>query len=173
MLCPMTKTEFDAMAAREPYFLRSGDRWEYFKRVIELAQGYVPETLLEIGPHTRPLFAGSHTMGNGQTAGALTYVHDIRSIPWPCGTKNYDVVIACQVWEHLRYGHAAAFQEACRVGKVIILTFPYHWNCPYDPLHHDITNATIRAWTGGKAPLHAEIIGEHARFLGVWLADES
>ena len=88
--------------------------------------------------------------------------------PWPIDDKAYDVLIACQVWEHLRRNEAEAFCEARRVARTVILTFPWYWDCPKDPIHHNVTAERIFAWTAGVWPTAFEIVGEPARYLGIW-----
>ncbi len=167
---PMTHEEYRAHA--DTY---AAGRWAYWERVISWGVAMQPSTLLEIGPWKRPLFAGCDLLVGPQAIAPIAgypqgvrYKHDITNTPWPIDDKAYDVLIACQVWEHLRRNEAEAFCEARRVARTVILTFPWYWDCPKDPIHHNVTAERIFGWTAGVLPSAFEIVGEPARYLGIW-----
>ena len=80
---------------------------------------------------------------------APTYVWDARRTPWPVGDKRFAAVVALQVWEHLDGKQPAAFAELTRVARFAVLSFPYKWRCPTDPIHHAIDDDVIARWTAG------------------------
>lgn len=65
--------------------------------------------------------------------------------------KQYDLLIALQVWEHLDNKQTRAFRELKRVAKRAILSFPYEWTGgeqkPSHRAHRDIDKALISDWT--------------------------
>ncbi len=137
---PITSKDFRRTTKGQPYY---AGRWEYFQLAIQLAGR--PASVLELGPHTLPLFPAGDTM---DVSGALspTYRHDATQVPWPVD-RHYDLFIGLQVWEHLRESQAAAFAEVMRVASRAVLSFPNQWDCPADLSHHGIDEQRIAEWT--------------------------
>ena len=119
-------------------------RWEaYLKYVVQYVREIDPEKILEIGTNGITLCEGSDTM---DIQGNPTYLHDATK-PFPIKGKQYDLVIATQVWEHLGTGQVEAFKEVMRVSHAAILSFPYLWKTSSDELHAGITKEIIDNWT--------------------------
>lgn len=125
-------------------------RWTYYSVVLRLLRQAKFESALELGPYKLPLIVGSDTMDWHQKLNP-TYVHDAGKAPWPIADKQYDMFVGLQVWEHLEGRQSEAFRELARIANQAILSFPLNWNCPHDPMHHNITEDTIAEWTN-----HAE-----------------
>ena len=134
-------------------------RWEYYKEVVKLVEGINPSNVLEIGPGFAPIVKECDIMvipeddywGRPQKDVSSVLTHDATEKPWPIKDKEYDLVIGLQVWEHLGNKQCRSFREAMRVGKQLILSFPYQWDCPKDnpnyPEHHKIDDELIYDWT--------------------------
>lgn len=142
-LKPITEADYRRAVDEHPYY---AGRWGYYR----LALGFAgcPESVVELGPHRLPLFPAGDTM-DVNPALAPTYRHDARVLPWPVEDGRYDLFVALQVWEHLGASQAIAFREVMRVAKRAILSFPFTWDCPDDPVHHAIGREKIREWTCG------------------------
>jgi hypothetical protein len=143
---PITRAEYDDLAARDPYYRK---RWAYFSlagamvRVLEREHSIT--RALEVGPGPRGggFLVGADTL---DLRGAPTFKHDAGVEPWPVPDQAYDLVVALQVWEHLRGRQLEAFHEAMRVARFVLLSFPYRWRDTNDE-HRMITSETIAAWT--------------------------
>lgn len=135
-------------------------RWEYFKEVIEIIKNENIKSVLEIGPAQEPIVKNCDVMVKpeddmwGKPENKFfkeCLVHDATESPWSISDKQYDLVIALQVWEHLEDKQKQAFQEVMRVSKMAIMSFPYMWDCPKDsrnyPAHHLIDEKIIGDWT--------------------------
>lgn len=144
MLTPVSLNQFRQLEERHPYYR---GRWPYLQAAIGVAESVRPESVLEVGPGVGgvPLFEGAHTM---DVSGAPTFTHDATIAPWPFADKQYDLVMALQVWEHLRGRQRRAFREALRVGRHVLLSFPYKWRVA-DVEHQGIDMERIRHWTCG------------------------
>jgi len=144
----ITKEEFDKLAEEYRYWR---ERWSYIGVVANILEQESFDTVLEMGNKGVPIVKGSDSMDIEAYEG-LTYLHDAKITPWPLKDKEYDVFIALQVWEHLRDKQEDAFKEVIRCSKIAILSFPYKWNCPNDPMHHNIDENRIKKWTLGIKP---------------------
>jgi hypothetical protein len=147
----MTREQYLDLCQQHPYYK---GRWGYYAAATEILEREAPAAadVLEIGPAMVPLVSGSQLMRLDKPsphvkAAAPTYVWDVRQTPWPIGDKRYAAAAALQVWEHLDGRQPAAFAELRRVARFAVLSFPYKWNCPNDPLHHAIGDDQIAAWT--------------------------
>ncbi len=128
-------------------------RWAYMKVVADIVSREKPQRILEIGATDRPIALGCDTMDrtdNGKPF-QLTYAHDATKIPWPMRDKQYDMLIAMQVFEHLGNNQQQCFEEAQRVSKSVVLSLPDRWNCPGD-CHHSITPEIVLQWASGLEP---------------------
>jgi hypothetical protein len=137
-----TLDEYKAALVTSPYL---EGRWSYYSKVINMVKEIKPKTILEIGSNGFPLFHDSIKLEVDKMADAHVY-WDITQTPWPFIDKEFDVVIALQVWEHLGNKQREAFIEARRVGKNVILSFPYKWKSG-DADHLNITKDIIKYWT--------------------------
>ncbi len=159
----MTKEDFQKLLGGERGRYYEG-RWEYFKEVIEIIKNENIESVLEIGPAQEPIVKNCDVMvkpeddmwGRPKNTFSKEYIHDATEKPWPIKDKQYDLVIALQVWEHLEDKQKQAFQEVMRVAKMAIMSFPYMWDCPKDsrnyPAHHLIDEKIIADWTLNVKP---------------------
>jgi hypothetical protein len=162
-------------------------RWEYFKEVIELIKSEKIESALEIGPAQETIIKGCDIMlkpgedmwGRPKTKAPNEYLHDATEKPWPIKDKQYDLLIALQVWEHLDNKQSRAFREVMRVAKTAIFSFPYMWDCPKDsrnyPAHHMIDEELIGDWTLNikpekiiKIPRTGQEISKGPRIIYFW-----
>jgi len=139
-------------------------RWKYLKEVISIINGTRPKSVLEIGPAQESVVTGCDIMmkpeddmwGRPRIKAPKEYLHDATEKPWPIKDKQYDLVIALQVWEHLDHKQTLAFRELVRVAKMAILSLPYKWKCPKNssnyPAHHLIDEELIGDWTLNVKP---------------------
>ena len=150
----MTQEDFKQLCNLHPYYQ---GRWGYYAAAIEIlrrerrtdSDGH---DVLEIGPAMIPLVAGCQVMqrpvvSKHVESNSPTYLWDAGQTPWPIGTKRFAAAAALQVWEHLQGRQKEAFAELRRVSRFAILSVPYRWHCPADPVHHNITDETIAGWT--------------------------
>ena len=93
--------------------------------------------------------AGAHVGARAHVRPGADLQHDIGKAPWPARDGEYDLVVALQVWEHLEGRQRQAFAEARRVGRRVLLSLPYLWQCPGD-CHHGIDDDMIFGWTGER-----------------------
>lgn len=148
-LTPITYAEFEKFAQKHKYYI---GRWEYFEKVIDIVKRESPKTALEIGPYLLPIIKNADTMDIKAYYPNLTFLHDATDVPWPIKDGQYDICIALQVWEHFVDKHQDAFKEVMRVSKKAILSFPYKWYSPLDPIHHNIDDKKIAEWTLNVRP---------------------
>ena len=154
-LQPITYQDFVEVEKKDPYFK---GRWRYLSIVVDLVQKIQPESVLELGPYRLPLVKGEDTMDIVKVLENLTYLHDATKIPWPIANKKYDLFISCEVWEHLGDKQKEAFQEAMRISRRAIFSFPYKWEYPKESKglevlqHRNIDEAKIAEWTLHRKP---------------------
>lgn len=130
-------------------------RAEYMRVAQDFALSLDPESALEIGPGPdgMPILEGAATM---DIVGGPTYLHDATVKPWPLADQSVDVVIALQVWEHLRGYQRAAWSEVKRVARRgAVLSFPYLW-WGGDDDHNEIGWPQINRWT--QPPHRARLV---------------
>lgn len=144
----ITYGEFRKMKEKDHYY---EGRWDYMRKVMDIAKKESPKKVLELGPRRMPVVKGADTMDMQYHGHELTYAHDARTIPWPVEDRKYDMFIALQVWEHLEGKQAEAFIEVMRISKSAIMSFPYKRYFPGD-CHHDVDEKVISGWTLNKRP---------------------
>jgi len=139
-------------------------RWEYFKEVIKIIQHTEIENVLELGPGFLPIVKETDVMlspeedqfGRPNLITGEIIVHDATIKPWPIPDKQYDLLIALQVWEHLDNKQTRAFREVQRISQKAILSFPFEWTGgeekPSHRAHRDIDKELIEDWTLGTPP---------------------
>lgn len=139
-------------------------RWDYYSVVIDIVKRHNPQSVLEIGPGQHTIVKGCDIMvkpeddrwGRPVNAVGSVYLHDATEKPWPVADKQYDLLIALQVWEHLSNKQSRAFREVMRTSKAAVLSLPYMWDCPKDnanyPEHHLIDEELIADWTFNIPP---------------------
>lgn len=157
----MTLEDFERVCQSTPAAKRYFQgRWKYMSVVANIVREQDPSTILEIGATDRPVALGCDNMDlSDNKPFPLTYIHDATEIPWPIVDKQYDMVIAMQVFEHLENKQQLSFREIMRVAKSCILSFPLGWDCPGD-CHHNITKETIHEWTLGTSPCKIVEVGK-------------
>jgi len=122
-------------------------RWEYFEYAIGIARSLSPNSVIECGCAGVPLSIGGDVIDNEPTNNP-TVPMDLTKTPWEIESGRYDLFMALQVWEHLGDSQSKCFDEACRISKHVILSFPYLWKTG-DSIHLNIDDATISKWTNG------------------------
>lgn len=142
----VTRKDFDAVSAGATYWV---GRWPYVAEAARMAEKINPSTAIELGPNGLTIVKDCVTMG---LTGPNSIQHDATKAPWPIPNKSYDLFVALQVWEHLGSQQGLAFSEVMRISKNAILSFPYMWSRPKDPVHHMITDDKIKEWTLGVKP---------------------
>lgn len=158
------------------------DRWPYFKDVIDeikLMDGI--NTTLELGPYKTPLIEGGDviditdifTKDYPINVGNF-YKHDCSITPYPIEDKRYDLVIACQVLEHLGRNQKEVFKEFSRISKKAIITLPYKYFAPCD-VHHMIDERVIDTWAQGLKPVYEKIVPSNriSRIIRIYNFDDS
>jgi hypothetical protein len=154
------------------YWQRHADeRWAYLRLVAEEAARIAPRTALEIGTNGMSILPHSDTCDSSASApdnAGRTLYRDATATPWPVADGHYDLLIACQVLEHLSPHQPAVWREIRRTSRAAIITLPYRWNCPADPMHHAIDDERIAEWTYGDMPYRREVVQHtprHARIM--------
>ena len=159
MIRPISRPEFEALAAREPYYRR---RWQYQSKATNAGWRILsrccesPQSarVLELGPYKHPLFIGSEVMESNinpdLTNAAGIVCHDARVVPWPFADKTFDMFVALQVFEHLDGAQRAAFIEVRRVARNAIISLPIGWRPralqDYLNCHFHISHTTAMRW---------------------------
>lgn len=138
-------------------------RWDdYLKYVVEYVEELNPKKVIEMGTNGISLCLDSDTLDISESS-KPTFLQDAGKIPWPIKDKAYDLLIATQVWEHLKGNQELAFSEVKRISKSAILSFPYLWPNGSES-HKGITKEIINKWTLNE-PFSKEIIIESSNRL--------
>ena len=162
---PMTKTEFDGVARRYPYYGARGRYLSVAARIAgELIAASGMTTALELGPHLRPVVVGADVIDRVDdprlelVPPARLLVHDVTTIPWPIADGAYDLFVALQVFEHLGTSQNAAFGEVARVAGSAIISVPIDWDMD-DPrnCHHRISRERALSWFLPQVPTRIEV----------------
>lgn len=115
--------------------------------------------VLELGPYKSPLIEDEDVMDitddfikNYPININSFFKHDCSVTPYPIENKKYDLVIACQVMEHLGiYGQQKKiFDEFERISKRAIISLPYKWYAPDMRDHHMIDERMIDYWAKNR-----------------------
>ena len=155
-------------------------RYDYFKEVIDQIKLMDNiNTTLEIGPYKSPLVEGGDVIDikdNDLKSYPIKigkfYKHDCSVTPYPLKDKQYDLVIACQVLEHLGTNQKEIFKELSRISKKAIITLPYKWNVPCNK-HHMIDENVIDYWAQGLKPTFEKIfLDRPQRILRIYNFDD-
>ena len=172
----ITRDEYLFMARGDPDYYKGGEGlWQSRVAVCcEWLQAIPaePERVIEIGPYMTPLVPGSAIMDLPKRAplhqGRRFIAHDASKTPWPLRTGEFEIVIACAVWEHLHRNETGAFQEAARVAAWMLMLVPYEWHQHKDKWHNGVDVGVISRWTGGITPVRARKLGRKG--WQTWLA---
>ena len=138
------------------------NRWEYYKEIIEIIRrlGKI-DKILELGPYKSPLVENEDVMDISDEYMDFYplsinsfYKHDCSNTPYPVEDKSYDLIIACQVLEHLGINgqQSRIFDEFERISDKAIISLPYMWFIPYMRDHHRIDEKVIDYWANGREP---------------------
>ena len=170
----LSEKDYKELANNIPYY-QINNRWPYFESVINTIKHYGDfDKVLEIGPAYRPLVKGCDTMDTTDLMGGVTYQRDAKNMPWPIKDKQYDLVIALQVWEHLLNRQIEVFSELKRVARHAIMSFPLNWQCRQPDncsnIHCGISEITIKSWVHFIKPVDkVEVIdnygARHSRLI--------
>ncbi|MBE6493596.1 MAG: methyltransferase domain-containing protein [Methanosphaera stadtmanae] len=150
----ITKDDFNEMLEKNSYYK---GRWAYFNEIItQLHKMENINTVLEMGPYKLPFVKGSDVIDftekyrEDYPFEVSNFIkHDCSKTPYPIKDKKYDLVIACQVLEHLGiHGEQVKiFKELKRISKRVLLSLPYKWFVPNMRDHHMIDKRMIKTWT--------------------------
>jgi hypothetical protein len=172
----LTKQKYDEKLRilNNLYWNRSAEsRWQYMKNVINKLHNIQFETILEIGAYKVNLTELSDNMDvirkyiDEDNINNKIYIQDAGN-PWTeIEDDYYDVVLALQVFEHLEGKQKQAFDELKRCAVQAIITIPWHWNCPNDKNHHNITEQHCLKWFGNdyKDYVYKDEIHSNRRML--------
>ena len=144
------------------------NRWEYYNEIIEIIRRLDEiDKILELGPYKSPLVENEDVMDISDDFIDFYplninsfYKHDCSNVPYPVEDKSYDLVIACQVLEHLGINgqQTQIFDEFERISDKAIISLPYMWFIPYMRDHHRIDEKVIDYWANGREPSFQLII---------------
>lgn len=134
------------------------NRWDtYYEDIIDILKKF-PNfgSVLELGPYKAPFVENSDIIDYQNhseyfpLSANKVILHDCSRIPYPIADKEYDLVIASQVLEHLGvFGQQVdVFKELARISKMAIIGLPYKWFRPFDRTHHMIDEEVFDAWQG-------------------------
>ena len=153
----LTKEEVLTFQPNDPYY--NENRWDHYyqEMVDELSKFKNINSILEMGPYKAPLVENSDVIDIQNFSSHFPFkcnnviVHDCMETPYPIEDKKYDLVIACQVLEHLGYRgeQVDIFKEIARISKKAIISLPYKWHAPLARNHHRIDEDVFDAWTKG------------------------
>ena len=115
-------------------------RWDYHnkvKKIVRTLNPASPKDVLEIGTVGMNVVRGSSTLDFMERwdfpGKAPTFAHDARVIPWPIANREFEVLIALRVFQHLTPNQMGAFLEARRVSRHVILVVPEAYANPVLP----------------------------------------
>lgn len=168
MLQPVTYQDYLAALAENPYYK---NRWGYYSEAIEQAMKSQPNSCLELGVWSFPLFKNSAIMGLTAALNRATVIHDAKTTPWPFKDKQFDMFMALQVWEHLEGRQKNAFDEVKRIAKRAVISVPLQWVCENkQDMHHGLTLETFDAWMPAE-PLKVVIVPPWATKRAIYVFD--
>ena len=153
----LTKEDVEKLTEKDSYY---ETRWTYYNEIIEIVEklGDIGN-VLELGPYKSPLTENTDVMDitdeyidDYPLNINSFYKHDCSLTPYPIEDKKYDLVIACQVIEHLGiYGQQKnIFNELERISKRAIISLPYKWYAPDMRDHHMIDERMINHWANNR-----------------------
>lgn len=142
--------------------LLSKKRWDYHEEAIRVLKRIRPrsaEKILEIGTVGINLIDGSHTLDYNEFSEGWDFpgknpdiFHDARSTPWPIASKQYDVVVALRVFQHLVPNQGGALLEAMRIANNVIVVVPENYENPVLPSARGISYSQFVDFLGGTHP---------------------
>ena len=139
----------------DPYWNRSYEtRWQYMQDVLKEIDDYEFCWILEIGAYKINYTDISHNMDvnadfiDPDNKDNTMFIQDAGDVPYPIQDNQYELVLACQCFEHFEGKQAQAFQEIKRITSHAVITIPWQWNCPEDKNHHNINESHCLKWFG-------------------------
>lgn len=162
----LSKADYDEQTSRigGKHWQGAGPRWAYHRLSIEWAKELgltSPERVLEMGPMGVTIVNGAKTVDYDASKNNRdwliegyrpTYLLDARKTPWPFGDKEFDLIVALRIFHHLVPNQRAAFHEARRTSKALILVVPGKSIHPRGGIDRD----QLVAWNDGVPPLKEE-----------------
>ena len=162
----ITKKKYDSLLKKDSYF---ENRWSYYEEVItEIKKMKGVINVLEMGPYKCPLLEFEDVIDYTDSYLSQYPIkinkfikHDCTKVPYPIEDKKYDLVIACQVLEHLGIEgeQINIFNELERISNMALITLPYKWFHPTMRDHHMIDEEVIKCWAGEREPIFQKIQG--------------
>jgi len=117
----------------EAHWSTAKQRWAYHEKAIKLLKGISNienRKILEAGTMGTNICTFSDTIDIDLPDSGwplyynVTYLHNLKQLPWPIKDKQYDVFIALRVFHHLLDKPEEYFKEMKRIANHIILAFP-------------------------------------------------
>jgi predicted O-methyltransferase YrrM len=155
----LTIEKYNETARLNPYWV---GRWPYLSEVVNIAKTLPCEKVLEIGTMDLRVVNNSDVIDIVDRGNNIVW--DITKTPWPIKDKQYDLLIALQVWEHLEGKQIEAFKEAMRVSNYSILSFPYKMEIG-DAMHVGIDRDQIRKWIMCTDPIKVVEVGQRIIYV--------
>lgn len=162
----LTYDEFSGLVAAQEGIHWSKDllnaRWTYHESVVRILEELnldSPDSVLEVGTMGAQVVSGSKTMDLPKAdqeprAGWLhnchpgdTIFHDARSTPWPFHDKQFEVVVALRVLQHLTPCQETALRECFRVANHVIIVVDYEYSNPDVPTSAGVTLKDLQRWS--------------------------
>lgn len=128
----LTEQEFNRITNGIKYW---NNRWNYIGHVVNIVNTLQFNNSIEVGTNGVAIISDSLKIESENQ-------FDLDSDNYPFNT---DLFIALQVFEHLKYP-AKAFENVKKTCKQAIISLPFEWICPADPMHHMITKDKILSW---------------------------
>lgn len=159
----ITEAEFQLVVDAHPTYY-SMRRWLYLGAVCRRLAELPYRTVLEVGAYMQPLDKTATVMDvSAHLPG--TVVHDAGRAPWPFADRQFDVVVACQVIEHVE-PKAVFFAEARRVARWLLLSYPFRWKAG-SACHQGLDDDVVQSWAG-RGPDAKQQIGCRMIHLYDW-----
>lgn len=138
-------------------------RWDYHEKTIAILKKIKPTSesrVLEIGTMGVNCVSGSKTLDNQNQWNYLgkcsDYTIDARLTPWPIEDKQFEVLIALRVFQHLTPNQKEAFKEAVRVANHIIIVVNQTYNNKALPNSKGISTENFIEFFDGVPPCYTE-----------------
>lgn len=141
-----------------------GKRWDYHEKTINIVKTLdisSSEKVLEIGTMGVQCVCGSTTLDLldrwKYKVKIPDIVHDLRTIPWPLHDKQFELLVALRVFQHLAPFQRECFLEATRVAEKIILVVPAKYDSELFPESQGINYSDFVEFLDGTHPrIHQE-----------------
>lgn len=160
-------------------YWRARSHLNYYAEVRTLIESITTGgSILDVGGYDTPVvtwgkFKRRYTVDavlDPKFPGVRSYVEDF--LTWPAPEKM-DVVVCCQVLEHLADGTVDRFgKKLLGTGRNVIVSVPYCWPKGGEPSHvqDPIDVHKLARMMGGRRPDRARIVadGKRRRIVGLW-----